>query len=145
MTLTAFSKPFAFLALLLSAVAFAACGESAEEKAKAQVCDARADISKQITKLSSLTISTSAIDEAKTGVEAIGKDLTKIKDAQPDLQPARKEQVEAATQTFGKQLSSTVSGITSGLSLSNAEKQLKSALNQLADSYKQTLAPISCS
>ncbi len=143
--LASLTKPFAVLALLLSAVAFAACGESAEEKAKAQVCDARADISKQIATLTSLTISTTAIDEAKAGVKAIGNDLTKIKDAQSDLAPARKEQVESATQTFQKQLSSTISAITSGLSLSNAEKQLKSALSQLADSYKQTLAPINCS
>jgi uncharacterized phage infection (PIP) family protein YhgE len=145
LTLASLTKPFAILALLLSALAFAACGESAEEKATAQVCDARADISKQIATLTSLTISTSAIDEAKAGVEAIGKDLTKIKDAQSDLAPSRKEQVETATQTFQKQLSSTLSGITSGLSLSNAEKQLKSALSQLGESYKQTLAPISCS
>jgi uncharacterized phage infection (PIP) family protein YhgE len=145
LTLASLTKPLAILALLLSALAFAACGESAEEKATAQVCDARADISKQVATLTSLTISTSAIDEAKTGVEAIGKDLTKIKDAQSDLAPSRKEQVESATQTFQKQLSTTLSGITSGLSLSNAEKQLKSALSQLGESYKQTLAPISCS
>jgi hypothetical protein len=129
----------------MSAIAFEACGESAEEKAKAQVCDARSDISKQIATLTTLPISTSALTEAKTGVEAIGKDLKKIKDAQPDLAPGRKEQVEKATETFQKQLDSTLSGITSGLSLANAESQLKTAVTQLGNSYKQTLAPISCS
>ena len=145
MTLASLRRPFAIAAVLLSAAAFAACGESAEDKAKAQVCDARADISKQISTLTALPVSTSALTEAKAGVEAIGRDLTKIKDAQPDLAPARKEQVEKATETFQKQLSSTVSGITSGLSLSNAETQLKTALSQLGKSYQQTLAPINCS
>ncbi|HWG09528.1 MAG TPA: hypothetical protein VN672_11045 [Solirubrobacteraceae bacterium] len=139
------NRPVAIVALLLSTAVFAACGESAEEKAKAQVCDARADISKQLSTLATLPISTSVLTEAKAGVEAIGKDLEKIKEAQPDLQPARKEQVEKATETFQKQLNSTLTAVTSGLTLSNAEAQLKSALNQLGNSYKQTLAPISCS
>ena len=139
------NRPIAIVTVLLSAGAFAACGESAEDKAKAQVCDARADISKQISTLSTLPISTSVLTEAKASVETIGKDLNKIKDAQPDLAPGRKEQVEKATETFQKQLNSTLSGLTSGLSLSNAESQLKTALTQLGNSYKQTLAPISCS
>jgi hypothetical protein len=145
LTLATFNRPFGFVALLLSTAAFAGCGESAEDKARAQVCDARADISKQISTLTTLPISTSVLTEAKAGVETIGKDIKKIKDAQPDLQPARKEQVERATEAFQKQLSSTLSGITSGLSLSNAETQLKTALTQLGNSYKQTLAPINCS
>ena len=145
MTLTRFSRPAAVTAVLLSAAALQACGESAQDKAKAQVCDARADISKQISTLSTLAISTSALTEAKTSVEAIGKDLTKIKNAQSDLQPAVKEEVERATESFKKQLSSTASGVTSGLSLSNAQTQLKTALSQLGESYQQTLAPLSCS
>jgi hypothetical protein len=138
-------RSFAIVATLLSAAALAACGESAEDKAKAQVCDARADISKQISTLTTLPISTSVLTEAKAGIETIGKDLKKIKDAQPDLQPGRKEQVEKATEAFGKQLNSTLSGVTSGLSLSNAGTQVKTALTQLGDSYTQTLAPINCS
>ena len=85
------------------------------------------------------------LSEAKSAVEAIGEDLKKIKDAQPNLAPARKEQVEKATETFQKQLSSTVTALSSGLSLSNAESQVKAALTQLGNSYKQTLAPINCS
>jgi hypothetical protein len=139
------NRVFGIVALLLSTVAFAACGESAEEKAKSQVCDARADIATQLSTLTTLPISTSAVTEAKTSLEAIGEDLKKIKDAQPDLEPGRKAQVEKATEAFQKQLSSTVTGLTSGLSLANAETQLKTALHQLANSYKQTLAPINCS
>jgi Tfp pilus assembly protein PilP len=138
------SRPSVATAVLLSTVALAGCGESAEAKAKAQVCDARADISKQIDKLTALSLSTAALTEATTGVEAIGTDLKKIKDAQSDLQPGRRAQVEKATETFQKQLSSIVSGITSGLSLSNAGTHLKTATSELVASYGQTLAPISC-
>jgi hypothetical protein len=145
MTLSSLCRPAAAVAVLLSAAAFSACGESAQDKAKAQVCDARADISKQISTLSALPISTSAISEAKTGVEAIGNDLKKIKDAQPDLRPAVKQEVEKATEGFQKQLSSTASGVTAGLSLGNAKSQVKTSLTQLGESFRQSLAPLSCS
>jgi hypothetical protein len=144
---TVLPKPFALAALGLSALALVACGESSQEKAKAQVCAARADISKQITKLGQLTLSSNLGSELKSGVEAIGKDLTKIKDEQSKLAPARKEQVQAATSTFQTQVSSIVNGLvsTKSLSLTNAEAQLKSAASQLSSSYKSSLAPINCS
>jgi hypothetical protein len=134
-----------FVVLLLAgSLAITACGESAQEKAKAEVCSARADISKQINMLTSLTASTISPSAVKTGVEAVANDLTKIKNAQGNLEPARKEQVQAATHTFETQLSSILTGITSNLSLSNAEAQFKSALSQLATSYKNTLGPVNC-
>ena len=40
-------RPLVLLLLLAAAVCLAACGQSSEDKAKSQVCDARADISKQ--------------------------------------------------------------------------------------------------
>jgi hypothetical protein len=134
-----------FLALLLAgSLAITACGESAQEKAKAEVCSARADISHQLNMLTSLTASTISPTAVKTGVEAVANDLSKIKKAQGNLAPARKEQVQAATHTFETQLSTILTGITSNLSLSNAEAQFKSALSQLATSYKSTLGPINC-
>jgi hypothetical protein len=134
-----------FLALLLGgSLAITACGESAQGKAKAEVCSARADISHQLNMLTSLTASTISPTAVKTGVEAIANDLSTIKKAQGNLAPARKEQVQAATHTFETQLSSILTGITSNLSLSNAEAQFKSALSQLATSYKSTLGPINC-
>jgi hypothetical protein len=138
-------------ALLLSAVALAACGESKQEKAKAEVCAARGEINKQVTKLQGLTLSTNVANEVKGSLEVIGKELEKIKNAQPDLEPARKEQVEAATKTFEQQLTTVASGVVSSLSttsiesaLSSAGPKLKSALNTLATDYKQALGPISC-
>jgi len=133
------------IAVLFSVLVLAACGESSQEKAKAQVCEARADISKQITTLSGLTLSTSSVSQAKTSLEAIAADLKKIKGAQANLDPTRKQQVEAATNTFKAQLTAIVSDLTSDLSLTNAATQVKSAVTQLTTSYKQTLAPISCS
>ena len=145
MTSTALSKSLAFIALALGSSALVACGESTQEKAKAEVCSARADISKQVNTLTGLTVSTISPTEVKTGVEAIANDLTKIKKAQGNLAPARKEQVETATHTFETQLSSILTGITSNLSLSNAETQFKSAVTQLGTSFRQSLAPINCS
>jgi hypothetical protein len=139
------SKTPAIAALLLSALVLAGCGESSQEKAKAQVCAARSDISKQVKTLSELTISTSVLTQAKTGLEAISNDLTKIKDAQPNLEPARKQQVEAATNTFETQVGSIVTGLVSNPSLSNAEKQLKASLAQFANSFEHALTPINCS
>jgi hypothetical protein len=134
-----------FVVLLLAgSLAITACGESAQEKAKAEVCSARADISHQLNMLTSLTASTISPTAVKTGVEAVANDLSKIKKAQGNLAPARKEQVQAATHTFETQLSTILTGITSNLSLSNAEAQFKSALSQLATSYKSTLGPINC-
>lgn len=145
------SKPSVLAALLLSSLALVACGESAQEKATAQVCKARTEISKQITKLEGLTISSNTVTEAKTSFEAIGKELTEIKNAQTNLEPARKEQVESATKTFETQLSTITAGVVASLGsgnieaeLKNAGPQLKSALSQLGTDFKQALGPISC-
>ncbi len=139
------SQSLVVIVSLLSVFVLASCGESSQEKAKAQVCAARSDISKEVKKLSELTLSTSILSEAKSGVEAIGKDLTTIKDAQPDLEPARKEQVQASTRTFEGQINSILSELVSKPSLSKLETQLKSSLTQLASSYEKALAPLNCS
>jgi len=145
------SKPPVLGALLLSSLALTACGESAQEKATAQVCKARTEISKRITKLQGLTISSNTLTEAKASFEAIEKDLTEIKNAQPNLEPARKEQVQSATESFETQLSMITAGVVASLGsgnieaeLKNAGPQLKSALSKLAADYREALGPISC-
>jgi F0F1-type ATP synthase alpha subunit len=144
--------PAAAAALLLSALALAACGESAQEKAMAKVCAARSDISKQVTKLEGLTFSASTLNEAKASFEAIGKDLSEMNSQQSALAPARKEQVQAGTRAFESQLATVAAGLASSLGSGNleaelkkAEPQLKSAVSKLAADYKQALGPISCS
>jgi len=151
---TILSKPSAIAALLISVLTLAACGESSQEKAMASVCSSRSDISKQITKLQGLTISSSFVTEAKAGVEAIGKDLSNIKSQQPKLEPARKEQVEAATKAFTTEFNaiaaSTASSVVGSLganaeaALKNSSTQIKAALIKLGNAYKTALGPISC-
>jgi outer membrane murein-binding lipoprotein Lpp len=136
---------FVIFALLIAGLVLAGCGESSEEKAKAQVCSARSGIQKQVTTLSELTLSTSILSQAKDGLEAIGSELTKIKDAQPNLEPARRKQIETATHTFETQVTSIVTGFVTNPSLSSVEKQLKSSLTQYAKSFEKVLAPINCS
>ena len=89
------------LALLVAAgLALASCGESDEEKALNQVCDARADIQKQVNELSSLTLSTATVDGIKGNLSAIENDLKEIKDAEGNLNDQRKQEVQAANQAF---------------------------------------------
>ena len=133
------------VAVLMCAVALAGCGQSAQEKAKSQVCSARADIDKQLHYLQGLTITTATTTGVKNSLNAIGSALNKIKDAQPQLSAQRKQQVQSANQAFSGTLQSVASNIGKNLSLSNAGAHLKSAVAQLAQSYRTALAPISCS
>src|SRR5688572_5679235 len=94
--------------LVLSAIglglALAACGESEEDKAKAQVCDARDDIRTEVQKLQDLTLGTATVDKVRASLEAIGKDLEKIADAQGQLSDSDEERVKKANQAFRSEL-----------------------------------------
>jgi predicted nucleic acid-binding Zn-ribbon protein len=130
--------------LLLIAATAVGCGESDEEKAQAQVCDARADMQKQVDELAGLTPATATVDGVKENLNAIEDDLKQIKSAQGDLNEERKQEVESATQQFTSELEGIASGLTSDLSLSGAKAKLESAGKQLASSYQQTFAQIDC-
>ena len=141
-------KALAIFVLLFSATALVACGESAEEKAKAEVCDARNEINTQIAKLQGLTLSTNTANEAKVAVEAIGHSLTKIKNAASKLTPARREQVEAAGKKLESEANKIASDLSSNLTAANLEATLtkaKSALSTFGASVKQAVAPVGCS
>ena len=139
-------RPLLLLAVVLvAAFGLAACGQSAADKAKSQVCSARTSINKQIDYLKGLTLATATTTGIQNSLKAIGDDLTKIKDAQPQLNADRKQQVQSANQAFRAQLQSVLTNIGTNLSLSNAEAQLKTGVQQLARSYQQTFAAISCS
>lgn len=135
------------LSVLLAALVLAlgACGQSSQDKAKSTVCDARADIGKQVDQLKGLTITTASVSQVQQGLKAIGDDLTKIKNARGDLSSDRRQQVDAANQTFSAQIKNIASTLGSGLSLSTAKTQFTSALQQLSSSYQQTFAKIDCS
>jgi Tfp pilus assembly protein PilP len=128
-------------ALLLAA----GCGQSSEDKAKKQVCNARADIQKQVNELKNLTLATATTSGIKNNLTAIENGLKQIKDAQGDLNSERKSQVKQATQEFESQLTSIVQSVGSSTSLSAAATQLQSAVKQLASSFEQSLAKVNCS
>jgi chromosome segregation ATPase len=133
----------AVLLLLLAGIAVG-CGESDEEKAQNDVCDARADLEKQVNELAGLNLSTATVEGVQSNLNAIQDDLQKITDAQGDLSEERRKEVEAANKEFTSQLESIASGLGSNLSLSGAGENLRKAAQQLADSYKQTFARVDC-
>src|SRR5690349_18318558 len=131
--------------LVSAAIALAACGQSQQDKAKTQVCDARADVQKQVEQLSGLTLSTATVDGVTANLQAIKKDLGKIADAQSKLSGDRRQAVETANQEFADKVRATVQNVGRSLSVADAKTQLKDATTQLASTYKQTLGRIDCS
>jgi hypothetical protein len=129
--------------LLLAALA-GGCGESDEEKAQNDVCDARADIQQQVDELSSLSLDSASLDGIESNLSAIQDDLGTIADAQGELSDERRQQVQAANQEFTQQLESIAGDLGSSLSASGAKDQLGSAFSQLADAYEQTFAKVDC-
>ena len=137
------------LALVLLAagllLALAACGESDEEKAKGDVCDARDDIQKQVKDLQNLTLGTATLDQIRSNLTAIQDDVKKIADAQGNLSESDREQVEKANDAFKSKLQNLTGEVGRSLSLEDAAQQLKSAFTDLATTYKQAFAPVDCS
>lgn len=126
------------------ALAFAGCGQSAQDKAKDDVCEARADIQKRVTDLQQITLSAATADQVKSDLTAITDDLKKISDAQGDLDETRKEQVRQANETFKSEVNALTQDIGSGKSVQDLATQLKSGIAGLANAYKSALAPIDC-
>lgn len=139
-------------AALLASVSLGGCGESSADKAMKEVCGARTEISKQIGQLQSLTLVAGALDKAKASLEVIGAELRKMKDAQSDLAPARKQQVETGTAAFEAELKSVTANVASMISSEGVQSsletlgpKLESSVSALAASYEHALAPINCS
>jgi hypothetical protein len=147
------SRSAAVAVLPLMALTLVACGESSQEKAKAQVCSASSEINKQITKLQGLPINSSFPTEAKTSLEAIDKSLTEVKRAAPNLETARKEEVEAGTRAFEAEIATITASVASTAiksgnteaALKAAEPQIKAAEAQLAADYKKAFEALKCS
>jgi hypothetical protein len=129
---------------LFAVMAVAACGESQADKAKTKVCDARADVKKQVGELQGLTLSTATIDGVSQNLKAIRDDLGKIAAAQSDLSDDRRQKVQAANKAFTDQVKSIAQNVGRSITAADAETQLKDATTQLASSYKQTLGRIDC-
>ena len=129
---------------MVVSLALGACGESAEEKAQATVCDARADIGKQVDELKSLTAATVTRDAVTQRVDAIKKDLKDISGAQADLSSDRRSEVEAANKAFRSSVEGTASEVLRSISASDAKAAIVAALQQLQASYQEAFAPVDC-
>jgi hypothetical protein len=130
---------------VVAALALTGCGESKEDKAQSQVCDARASIQSEIDAIRALPPTTASVSKLADSAKAIETDLKQIADAQDDLAPERKQQVQAAGKTFRSQVQQVAGeAVASGLT-GNAGTAVRSAGDQLAASFKQALAPIDCS
>jgi hypothetical protein len=132
------------LAVVMLVFALGACGESDEEKAQNKVCDARADIGKQLDELNSLTPATVTADGVTQNLDAIKTDLNDISDAQADLSSDRRSEAEAATKAFSSSVEGIASQLGSSLSAADAKAQVVTALDQLAASYQKAFAPLNC-
>jgi uncharacterized protein YhaN len=134
--------------LLLSALslglAFAACGESDEEKAKADVCDARDDIQANVKELQSLTLGTATSDKVRSSLNAIKDDLAKIADAQDQLSEGQQQQVQKANEAFKSKVKAVGEDLGKSVSIEEAATQLKSDFEELATTYRQSFGPIDC-
>ncbi|HEY1273518.1 MAG TPA: hypothetical protein VGF25_01335 [Thermoleophilaceae bacterium] len=135
------------VALLASALVVAAgCGgDSKEDQAKSDVCDARADIKTQVEKLSNTTLDNATLNGVKDSLTAIGDDLKKIRAARGDLSDELQKEVGAANNKFSSQVQDIAKNLGTNLSLNSAKDQLKAAFQQLKDAYEQTFAKFDCS
>ena len=131
-------------AVVALAFALGACGESSEEKAQTTVCDAKADIGKQVDELKSLTPATVTSDAVKQSLDAIKNDLSDISGAQSELSSDRRSEAEAANKTFASAIKGIAGEIGSSLSASDAKAAFVTALQQLGAAYEETFAPLNC-
>jgi uncharacterized protein YicC (UPF0701 family) len=117
---------------------------SAQDQASTQVCSARGDIQAQVKTLTSLSAGNATRADVTSALTAIQSDLQKIKDAQPNLAPERKQQVKDAAAAFAAQLKDVVKQTVSGLTKNDAQTQAKNAAASLESAVKQSLEPIDC-
>jgi hypothetical protein len=132
-------------AALLAAGTVSACGESDQEKAQTKVCDARADIQSQVDTLKGLPVSPDSVDKATASLQAMRGSLNEIADAQADLDPDRKQEVQTAVKTFGDQVRTAAAGAVSSGATGDAAASIRTAADQLATSFGESFQPIDCS
>ena len=95
--------------------------------------------------LASTTVSNFTLNGFKENVNGISNDVSVIRDNQAELRPDRKQQIQAANQKFESAVTSSLQSLGTSLSLANAQDKLKTAGQQLVNTYRATLAPVDCS
>ena len=139
------SNARSFLLIPLVCGVLAGCGDSAEEKATAQVCDGRDDIATQVKELQGLTITTATASQVNDNLKAIRNDLSQMADARGDLSDERRAELDKANEAFAATFRDTAENVVKNISLADASAQLESAFKELASSYQTTLGKIDCS
>ena len=131
--------------MLVALLVAAGCGEAKEDKAMADVCSARDNITKQLDTLKGLTPTTVTTDKVTGALSAIRDDLTKIGDAMRDLSEERRKDVQAANEKFAGAVRDTLQKVGTSVSLSDAASQIKAAFADLESSYRSTFGQLDCS
>jgi len=147
------SRPAVVAAVLFAPIGLAACGESSEEKATAQVCSSTKEIQAQLSKLSSLSLSSKAPEEIKGAASVMEKEAQKVKEATPNLPASSKAPVESAQAALQAELAALAKGLVSAAKssqsleavLKESEPAVKTAVTGLATSYKQAYESLKCS
>ena len=117
---------------------------AAQDEAASQVCDARADIQAQVETLTTLSAGSATKADVTSALAAITADLQKIKDAQAELTPERKQQVQDAVTAFETQLKDIVRQAVAGLATTDAATQAADAVASLKSAVTASLQPIDC-
>lgn len=140
------ASPYVLLGVAVALAIGGGCGGKSEAaQANDDVCSAKADIQKQVTSLQGMTASTITVDAVTSDLKAIQTDLTKISDAIPKLADERKQQVQAANDSFKTEVTTVASTVLRSLSASDAQAQLQTAVTDLAAAYKTSFANVDCS
>jgi hypothetical protein len=132
------------VALAVVALAASGCGESEEEKAQNQVCDARAGIASEVESLGALTPSTVTADAVRDSVDSIKADLKEIGEARDDVSEARREDLKAANTAFAASIREIGANVLRSQSVEEARTQLTTSVDTLAASYRSTLGTFDC-
>jgi Skp family chaperone for outer membrane proteins len=130
--------------LLIALAVLAGCGQSAADKAKANVCSARDDIGKQVQTLQGITLSSATTSKISDSLKAIQADLDKISQNAGKLSDQFKSDVKTANEQFTSSVKDTASNLGKTVSVADAKTQLQNAFNQLASSYKSSFGQLKC-
>jgi hypothetical protein len=147
------NRPAVLAAILLVPIGLAGCGESSEEKATAQVCSSTKAIQAQLSKLSSLSLSSKAPEEVTAAASVMQTEAGKIKESTQNLPASTKAPVEAAQGALQVELAALAKGLVSAAKspgsaeavLKASEPAVKTAVAGLAASYKQAYESLKCS
>jgi hypothetical protein len=133
------------VAVLLVSPLLAACGgKSDAQAAQDQVCAARADIAKQVQHLQNVDLATFTADGVRKNVQTIKDDLSTISEATGKLNDQRRADVKAANDAFKATVQDTAATVGRSASLQDAKTNLNQAFDELAATYRSTLAKIDC-